>query len=270
MTEKKPQQEKPKTDRYSAPALDKGLDIIELLAVSDGPISQTEIARTLGRGVNEIYRMLDTLVRRRYIVTTGSGDRYQLSLKMLTLVNAYPPMQRLKTIAEPIMRSFAREAYQSCHLAVWDDGNVVVENPVISPGVWQWSLRNGAHIGLYNSGSGKVLAAFQPEDVQRQMIEKYCLVAGEQPLATDEFLAKLEVIRRQGFVREASITAEGIVNMSYPILDFSGRVICSLTCPFVRHIDTTDAPDEDHVFALFTRAAQALTDQLIGERSASE
>jgi hypothetical protein len=32
------------TDRYRAPALDKGLDIIELLADTDEPLSQAEIA----------------------------------------------------------------------------------------------------------------------------------------------------------------------------------------------------------------------------------
>ena len=59
-------------DRYRAPALDKGLDILELLAGLDGGLTQAEIAKLLGRTPNEFYRMLDRLVRRGY-VTRISG-----------------------------------------------------------------------------------------------------------------------------------------------------------------------------------------------------
>ena len=62
-------------DKYRAPALDKGLDIIELLASTDDTLSQAEIAKSLDRSPNEIYRMLDRLVRRAYVRRT-EGDRY--------------------------------------------------------------------------------------------------------------------------------------------------------------------------------------------------
>ncbi|TGW07405.1 winged helix-turn-helix transcriptional regulator, partial [Mesorhizobium sp. M2D.F.Ca.ET.145.01.1.1] len=49
-------------ERYRAPALDKGLDILELLAGVDGGLTQAEIAKKLDRSPNEFYRMLDRLV----------------------------------------------------------------------------------------------------------------------------------------------------------------------------------------------------------------
>ena len=51
-------------EKYRAPALDKGLDILELLAATEEGLSQAEIAKALDRSPNEIYRMLDRLVRR--------------------------------------------------------------------------------------------------------------------------------------------------------------------------------------------------------------
>ncbi|WP_328517746.1 helix-turn-helix domain-containing protein [Devosia algicola] len=68
-------------DRYRAPALDKGLDIIELLAETDDGLSQAEIAKALGRSPNEIYRMLERLVRRNYVRRTVE-DRYEITLKL--------------------------------------------------------------------------------------------------------------------------------------------------------------------------------------------
>jgi len=49
---------------YRAPALDKGLDIVELLAVSTVGLTQAQIASHLKKSVNEIYRMLNTLKER--------------------------------------------------------------------------------------------------------------------------------------------------------------------------------------------------------------
>ena len=94
------------TDRYRAPALDKGLDILELLAGVDGGLTQAEIAKRLGRSPNEFYRMLDRLVRRGY-VTKIDGDRYALTLKLFGLAQLHAPVRRLVSYATPLMRELA-------------------------------------------------------------------------------------------------------------------------------------------------------------------
>ena len=93
-------------DRYRAPALDKGLDILELLAGIDGGLTQAEIAKRLGRSPNEFYRMLDRLVRRGY-VTRIDGDRYSLTLKLFGLAQLHAPVRRLVSYATPLMRELA-------------------------------------------------------------------------------------------------------------------------------------------------------------------
>ena len=68
---------------YSAPALEKGLDIIELLSETSDGFSQAEIAKELNRSVNEIYRMLNILVSRNYIEFDTNNER-KLSFKLLS------------------------------------------------------------------------------------------------------------------------------------------------------------------------------------------
>ena len=69
-------------DRYRAPALDKGLDILELLAEQKDGLTRAEITKSLGRNASEMYRMLERLVVRQYVVRSPAGDRYSLSLKL--------------------------------------------------------------------------------------------------------------------------------------------------------------------------------------------
>ena len=51
-------EDKDDADRYRAPALDKGLDILELLAEQKEGLTRAEITKLLGRNASEMYRML--------------------------------------------------------------------------------------------------------------------------------------------------------------------------------------------------------------------
>ena len=59
--------QKKQSKNYSAPALEKGLDILELLSNSAEGLTQAAIAGKLNKSVNEIYRMITTLRKREYV-----------------------------------------------------------------------------------------------------------------------------------------------------------------------------------------------------------
>lgn len=96
------------------------------------------------------------------------------------------------------------------------------------------------------------------------MIKSYRLVEGDETPDKDTFLAKLDQIRQQGFLREPSPTLDGILNMSFPVLDLNGEAICTLTCPYIRRIDKSDPPGVEQVFAGFQSAAAEIGEQLRG------
>ena len=84
-----------KKNTYSAPALEKGLDIIELLSRSVLGLSQAEIAKELKRSVNEIYRMLNILLARKYIELDTETERYKLTYKLLQLSSKHQPIKNI-------------------------------------------------------------------------------------------------------------------------------------------------------------------------------
>ena len=69
--------------RYAAPALEKGLDVIELLARETDGLTLNEVARLLDRTSSELFRMVNALCRRGYI--GQHDDRYVLTLKLFEL-----------------------------------------------------------------------------------------------------------------------------------------------------------------------------------------
>ena len=249
----------PDEDKYRAPALDKGLDIIELLAGIDGGLTQAEIAKRMGRNANEFYRMLDRLVKRGY-VTRLDGDRYSLTLKLFGLAQRHAPVRRLASYATPLMRELAEQSRQANHIVVFDRGAAVVIAQQEAPGYFGLSLRVGAHMGLFNTGSGHVLLAFCTEEDRAAMIREY-EGANDMPAERSaEFLARLDQIRDRGYEMMPSAQTAGVVNLSVPITSPDGRAIAALTIPYITLINQPGAPDISTAIRLLQNAGRQLSE----------
>lgn len=245
-------------DKYRAPALDKGLDILELLAATEEGLSQAEIAKSLDRSPNEIYRMLDRLVRRDYVRRT-SGDRYELTLKLFELAHLTPPIRRLVSQSMPVLRTFARDAAQAVHLVIHDRNILVVVAQVDSPGYWNVSIRVGSRIGLVNTGSGHVFLAFASAEERALMLEDHeTRRVTKLPAALE---ARLTKVREQGFESMESLQVSGVSNLSVPIFGPLGTVIAALTCPFTQRLDKTDAPDPQQALGLLVKAGREISER---------
>ena len=147
--------------RYVVPALDKGLDVIELLARESEGLTLNEIAQLLDRTSSELFRMVNVLCRRGYI--GQQDDRYSLTLKLFELAHRHKPIKSLTAAAAPLMRDLAQRSLQSCHLTVFHAGRVLVVAEIDSPERWAFGLKVGAQVGLTDTESGYVLLAFQEE-----------------------------------------------------------------------------------------------------------
>jgi DNA-binding IclR family transcriptional regulator len=243
-------------DRYRAPALDKGLDILELLAGLPDSMSQAEIAKALDRSPNEIYRMLDRLVRRGYVRRTAE-DRYDLTLKLFELAHRHSPIQRLAGHAMPIMRQFALEAEQAVHLVVMDRNALVVIAQVDGPGYWNVSIRVGSRVSLVSTGSGHVFLAYATHEERRLMLIEQ---AEALPEGLDEQLGE---VRQRGYEAMQSIQIPGVSNLSVPVHGPLGTVLAALTCPYSQRLDKADAPDLPATLALLRRAGQHITQRVV-------
>ncbi len=228
-------------DRYRAPALDKGLDILESLASVDGGLTQAEIAKHLDRSPNEFYRMLDRLVKRGY-VTKLDGDRYSLTLKLFGLAQLHAPVRRLASFATPFMRELADRSKQANQLAVFDRGSVVVIAQQEAPDYWGISIRVGSHISLFDTGSGHVLLAFRSPEEREMMIAAHVKSRDEVNLDQD-FYDRLDQIRERGYEMMASAQMAGAYNLSAPILGPDGTCIAALTCPYITLVNPSSAPE---------------------------
>jgi DNA-binding IclR family transcriptional regulator len=251
---------------YSAPALEKGLDILETLCRSERPLSQKDLAQRLGRSVGEIYRMLTCLVNRNYVALVDETS-YGITTKLFELAHVNPPTHRLLFEATPIMQRLASELDQSCHLTVYGQGKQVVLSKVDTPSGMGFAVRAGAELDVLISASGRVLLAFQDDETRALRIEESLQ---RQPGQADPQIDSiLEKIRVAGYESIPSVQVRGLWAVSFPILDTQGRAIAALTVPYAERIDQLQRKSIPEVTDALGAAARTLSARIGGMVSAS-
>jgi DNA-binding IclR family transcriptional regulator len=222
--------------RYSAPALEKGLDIIELLSREERGLSQSEIAWHMGRSVGEIFRMLVVLTERGYLVQDGDTDRYALTTKLFEVANRTPLINRLTALAGPIMRRLTHTIDQSAHLGIASDDAILIIGQVGPPGNLNLGIRLGARVNFWRASTGRVILAFSEEETLKKFFEKIPLPDG---MSEAKLRVEFAEIRARGHEITDSFTARGIVNIAAPVFDHTSNAIAGLTVP---HLERYDDP----------------------------
>lgn len=225
--------DKEENGAYSAPALDKGLDILEVLCKSENGLTQQEIAAQLGRKLGEIYRMLNCLVQRNYVA--NYGNVYTITSKLFQLSHFHPPTYRLLTEALPIMETFTREISFPCDLRMYNNGYQTVVASIQPPDGLGFMTRVGSEIEVAPSASGQVLLAFQDPVIREIRIRECLLNKSETEIET--FRNGLTEVASKGFASIRSKQYAGLHAISFPILDINGSAVAALTVMMLDRID---------------------------------
>jgi DNA-binding IclR family transcriptional regulator len=217
--------------RYRAPALERGLDIIELLSTKSKPASQSRIAVELNRSSSEVFRMLSCLVDRGYVARSVSGDGFIMTMKLHRLAANWPLTEILIEAALPEMHHLAERAGQSVHLGVYSAGRLVVAAEAQSSNPVSISVKIGSNYSLLNTASGRVLLAWQPTLLADHWIrESETNLTPKKKREIDDYLRG---IRERGHEFSNSDIMHGLTDISFPILNTDGYALAALTVPFL-------------------------------------
>ncbi len=243
---------------YPTPALEKGLDILELFASTPEGLTVSEVARRLNRTMSEIFRMLLCLEHRGYLTQSGTKDKYHLTLRLFRLGQEHPPTKRMVMEALPIMHRLAHETRQSCHLGVVDGGHVVILAQVDSPEPTGFYVKVGSKVDLMHAATGHVILAHHTEDARERAIQEWANeTKKKKPADLDDHLAK---IRQRGYERRASYEVAAVTNISFPVLNAQGNAVAGLTVPYVKRIEDTISVQE--IVSALKKASRDISEAL--------
>jgi DNA-binding IclR family transcriptional regulator len=245
------------TPRYSAPALEKGLDILELLVAKRQPLTTSMISQSLGRSTSELFRMIQVLEYRGFITQTENGEGFVPTDRLFSLGMEQAPVKNLLELSLPVMRELSATIGQSSHLAVRSGGDIVVVARMESEEQIGFAVRVGYRKSFVLTGSGAVLFAFQPEkERERWLLQTDPTIDAAQ---IEKFRAHADRIHTRGYERAKSSFIVGVTDVSAPILR-SAAAVAALAVPFV-HSTSLVMPIEEaikHVRAAAARISASL------------
>lgn len=229
---------------YYVPALEKGLDVLECLATQGVPMTQAQLARALGRGPSELFRILTTLERRGYIARDPESGAYGLTLRLFELAHAHSPYEGLLRVATRPMRELTNELRESCHISVIHRGRCLVLAEEPSPARVRISVEVGSTIALHQAASGRLLLAALDPSRRQELFESDPDLSHLPACVRRALEERLERIRDQGYEDARGDTVEGVSDLAV--------LIGNLDTPLQAALTVTALP-RDH--AAFVQAA---------------
>lgn len=248
--------------KYQAPALDKGLDILEYLSSQSIPLSQTEIATGIDKSPNEIYRMLMSLESRGYILRDEVSGKYRLSLKLFHLSHRHSPVDELRKAAQYPLEELANTIMQSCHLSILYMNQVMVILHAKSPGPIALSIEEGNLFPLPLTASGKVLLAYMPDAEKEIVLNGNEIYKAYSEKEQKKFLSSLNEIRTKGAYIRTSDLAAGVIDVSVPIGKGSKGLIACLTVSSLTALNVNKDIDNEDILAEAVRCAKRVEERI--------
>jgi len=227
---------------YSAPALEKGLDILELLSASDQPLTARAIAEHLGRSKSEIFRMVYVLVDRGYLLRDPVTDQLGLSNRLFELGIRTPRSRKLTEVAVPVIEHLSNRIGHSAHLVVVSGGETIVIATATGAADTSFNLRLGYRRPAVDAASGRGIIAFQTPAVQARMIADSHRIS-PAPADGPALEAQLQSIRQAGFLVIDSLVFVGITDVCAPILSRNGTALASIVVPCLRRLGADSGTD---------------------------
>jgi DNA-binding IclR family transcriptional regulator len=251
--------EKDSVVRPGAPALEKGLDLIEALAAESRGLNQKQIAERVGRSVGEIFRMLSVLEERGYVARDPVTAEYTLTLQLFRIAAQFPPTKRLQQAALPAMEQLTSQTKLSCHLAVLNNHQFMVIAQMDPEWQMGWSVRLGAVFPLTQEyASAKVLAAFQLEARRNELAEA---IARHDSCSPKSVLAELaKVVAKGGDFPNEGVSPR-LRAFSCPVLEASGRAVAALTVPLLRQ-EKIQASEAESIRTHLRAAASQVSERI--------
>ncbi len=233
-------------NKSTAPALDRGIDVVELLASSESAVSFSEILTTLKIPRASLARILNTLQRRGIVDKLRQNGRYRLGMKLLYLGHRLQDKIRLRSVAWPFMQRLAEDLHETVELSIQDRNQLVLIEQIEGPGDVRVHSRIGASYPYFHAVSvGKIYLAHMEPGKRAKALEQVGLPAVTPWTITDHKRLEedLSWILENGYAVEDQELRKGVRRVAAAIYDHNRHVVgcLSVAAPLFR-IDLGDFP----------------------------
>lgn len=216
------------TDKYTVPALERGLRMLGEFNRDTRTIGAPEFARRLGLPRSTVFRLLATLEAMGYV--ERAGNDYRLGLAVLRLGFEYISSLEMTELGQPVIQRLCDEIRYPVNLVVRDGRSIVYVAKVTPPTPFASAVRVGTRLPAHATVLGRVLLedltlpelrALYPEDHLETFSEN-------TPRTVLDLFNMVQVDRERGYVMGEGFFEASISTIAAPVRDGTSQIVAAL------------------------------------------
>jgi len=205
--------------------LQKAFIIMECLGEANYDLSLDDVCSKIEMSKSTVFRILTQLVQMGYI--DKYNNRYKLSMRLLSLAKA--TLHNKRDVHDIIKRFMIelRDTYnETVNFAILDNKQAVFFASEPSRHVFRVENRIGQALPFHCMSIGKAIAAYLPENIVRELLQKERMEKKTENTITDvkQYLKELQEIKNTGYAVDNEECYAGVKCIGVPIFG-SGNII---------------------------------------------
>jgi DNA-binding IclR family transcriptional regulator len=211
-------------------SLERGLRLVEAVALNGARTSLAEAARRTGLHRSTAHHLLQTLVSLGYLRQDAETRAYELAAKPFQITGRIWAPEQLAAIAQPALAELTRRSGEGSSFSVYRDGAVTVVAKREHDGPVRVVQDVGASRPLHCTAVAKAILPWVPEPELAGLLTRMRFPRHTpKTIATRAaFEAELRRIRTAGYAIDDEEHIEGIRCIAMPVFGHAGQVVGSL------------------------------------------
>ncbi len=218
-------------DRYTVPALARGLQLLMHFGRDARELSGAELSRRLGLPRASVFRMLQTLEQADFVQRAGDNGLYKLGPAVLRLGFEYLAAMELTEHGRPIIDELRDHCGYSAHIVVRDGRDVVFIAKAPSRNTVFHSIQVGARLPAHATVLGQLLLA-DLDDAALKHLYPEAQLASHTALTPTSIMAlktKIGESKSRGYGVSQGGFDTGISTIAAPVFNARHEVVAAVS-----------------------------------------
>jgi IclR family transcriptional regulator, pca regulon regulatory protein len=221
-------------------SLERGLRVLRCFSREHAQMTLSEVAAVTGLSPATARRSLHTLEQLGYVGRTAR--RFLLRPRVLGLSAGYLSAINAEVVLQPFVQDIVNEVGGSSSVTVLDDDDIVYLATASQNRAIRLTAGAGARYPAYATAMGRVLLAFQPDEVRAAYLARGPFRKLTEHTETNPAALRriFKTVRDTGYALIQDELDYGLVSLALPIMGPNRTVVAAANCS-----DVTNRLDKD-------------------------
>ena len=219
---------------YSIRAIGRAIQVLDCFSFQQKDHTMGELARETRLSQSTVFRILQTLEKRKLVAYDPPSNSYSLGIKLLELGGIVFSSISLRKAASPFLDQLEARINHTVLIAILEGGELVYIDKRAGDEPIRLTSEVGKRRPPFFGMLGKTLMAYLPEKEVDELLRRYPLEKVAPRSITDprKFKRNLKEIREKGYTYEYSEAVDGVIGIAAPVRNHLRKVVAAIGTAF--------------------------------------